>query len=601
MRKILLTVAAFALLISLLPAGHGFALQPEPLIKVKLINFLGNKTEISLKPNGDYLTNDPNFILQSGSTYLLKQVNEKLSLYKDGSFLNSFETFSVLPQKANSQLSINNRLYLGSFDFSIENKQFVRPVNSILMEDYLKGVVPIEMYPSLNIEALKTQAVAARTYALGYLNRGVIDDTISYQVYGGYNWTLTTTKAVDETKGQAAQVNGRLIDAVYSASNGGITESNANAWGSPAVPYLSIKNDTYDPKVGWDFSFRKTQIDLTSKDLSKSAEWWSATNETDVTITTNIKLWLSNNGYTSKDIKIVSISDFSLHSPGSGGRVSKGSITIDFLEKDKVDAAGNIVPQRVVFSNVNASTLRAMIGNRVMLSYLVDKIDADGNSVTVKGFGDGHGVGMSQWGAKYMADAGKTYEEILKFYYTGITLVNMYDATSQSVSAPTSQSDSPATTVPPSQSVSPATVAKTGWVKENGKWFYLKSGGVRTTGWLKDANKWYYLNKNGEMLTGWLKDANKWYYLNQSGAMLTGWQKVSGKWYYLQPSGAMATGWLMDKGTWYYLTSSGAMATGWITVSGKRYYLTANGVMVTNRQWISGKWYQFHASGYLIK
>ncbi|MFF2445871.1 SpoIID/LytB domain-containing protein [Neobacillus sp. NPDC058068] len=573
MRKILLTVVAFALLISFLPAGRGFALQPEPLVKVKLINFLGNKTEISLEPNGDYLTNDPNVNLQSGSTYLLRQVNGKLSLYKDGSFLNSFETFSVQPQKPNSQLSINNRLYLGSFDFFIENKQFVRPVNSVLMEDYLKGVVPIEMYPSWNIEALKTQAVAARTYALSYLNRDVIEDTISYQVYGGYNWTTNTTKAVDETKGQAAQFNGRLIDAVYSASNGGMTESNTNAWGSQAVPYLSVKKDSYDSKTVWDFSFRKTQIDLTSKDLSNSAAWWSTTNEADVTISTNIKLWLSNNGYTSKDIKIVSISDFSLHSPGSGGRVSKGSITIDYLAKDKVDEAGKLILQRVVFSNVNASTIRAMIGNRVMLSYLINKIDTNATVVTVRGSGDGHGVGMSQWGAKYMADAGKSYEEILKFYFTGITLVNMYEATSHSGSEPT--------TAPTSQSESPVTVVKTGWVKENGKWFYLKSGGVKTTGWLKDANKWYYLNKNGEMLTGW--------------------QKVSGKWYYLEPSGAMATGWLKDKEVWYYLTSSGAMATGWITVNGKRYFLTANGAMVTNKQWISGKWYLFHASGYFIK
>lgn len=137
MRKILLTVAAFTLFISLLPAVHSFALQPEPFVKVKLINFLGNKTEISLKPNGDYLTNDPNLNLQSGSTYLLKQVNGKLSLYKDGSLLNSYETFSVLPQKANSQLSINNRLYLGSFDFSIENKQFVR----LLLRDLVMVMV----------------------------------------------------------------------------------------------------------------------------------------------------------------------------------------------------------------------------------------------------------------------------------------------------------------------------------------------------------------------------------------------------------------------------------------------------------------------------
>ncbi|MGG3467101.1 SpoIID/LytB domain-containing protein [Neobacillus pocheonensis] len=179
----------------------------------------------------------------------------------------------------------------------MENNRYVRPINSVSMEDYLKGVVPIEMYPSWNIEALKTQAVAARTYAMSYTTRGVIDDTILYQVYGGYNWTANSTKAVDETEGQVAQFNGRLISAVYSASNGGRTETNTNAWGTALVPYLAIRQDPYDPKTVWSFTIHKTQIDLTSKDLAKASEWWSTTKEADLAITSNIKMWLTDNGY----------------------------------------------------------------------------------------------------------------------------------------------------------------------------------------------------------------------------------------------------------------------------------------------------------------
>ncbi|MGS2778672.1 SpoIID/LytB domain-containing protein [Robertmurraya sp. GLU-23] len=436
MKKYLLLLLIFAMIISLFPYNNVQALTSEPIVKVKLVNYLGNKSEITIKPNGDYITNDSNVVLKTGETYVLKLVNGKLSLYQNGSLLNSYDTFSAQAVQPRTALSINNRLYLGSFDFVIENNQYVRPINSVYMEDYLKGVVPLEMYPSWNLEALKTQAVAARTYAISYLSRGIINDTISYQVYGGYIWTPNTTKAVEDTKGQVLLSGGRLIDAVYSASNGGMTESNANAWGNIQVPYLTIKEDSFDPKTPWVFSFNKTQIDLTGKDLSKSSEWWTATKEADATIAYNLKMWLNNNGYANKDIKIVSISDFSLHNKGTGGRVSLGNITVDFLVKDMVDASGKLIPQRVSYKDVGVSRIRAMIGNRVMLSYLVDSVNTETAIVSVKGNGDGHGVGMSQWGAKYMGDAGKSYEEILKFYYTGVTITPTYAEIDKSV-APT--------------------------------------------------------------------------------------------------------------------------------------------------------------------
>lgn len=427
MKHVLLSIIVFILFISLLPNSRFQAQDTEPIVKVKLVNYLGNKSEITIKPNGDYLTSDENLILKSNETYILKQVNGNLSLYKNGNLLNSFQTFSVQPVESKSQLSINNRLYLGSFDFIVENNLYVRPINSVYMEDYLKGVVPIEMYPAWNIEALKTQAVAARTYAMSYLNRGIINDTISYQVYGGYVWTPNSTKAVDETKGQVLQYNGRLIDAVYSASNGGMTESNSNAWGNTAVPYLTIKEDNYDPKTVWSFSFHKTQIDLATKNLSKPSEWWTSTKEADPAIANNIKMWLNNNGYANKEIKIIAIPTFSLYDRGSGGRVKKGDITVDFIVKDLTDSTGKLIPQHISFSDVSASKLRAMVGNRTMLSYLIDEVNNDTKITLVKGRGDGHGVGMSQWGAKYMADAGKTYEEILKFYYTNISIAKLYN------------------------------------------------------------------------------------------------------------------------------------------------------------------------------
>lgn len=431
MKKPLLFLVSLAMFFSLFPYINANAVQAEPIVMVKLKNYLGNQTEISLKPTGDYETSDNNVVLKANNTYLLKQENGKLSIYKDGVLLNSYTSFSAKALDPLSLLSINNRLYLGSFDFVIENNQFVRPINSVHMEDYLKGVVPIEMYPSWNIEALKTQAIAARTYAMSCMNK-TIDDTISYQVYGGYVWTPNSTAAVDGTAGQVLQYNGRLISAVYSASNGGMTQSNSNVWGTTNVPYLPIKQDPYDPATRWSFSFNQTQIDVTGYDLSKYADWWTAAKEMDTAFTNNIKAWLNNNGYANKEIKITSIPVFALTGVDSGGRVTQGSITVNFLVKDLVDGDGSLIPQQISFPNTSASNIRSIIGNRTMLSYLVDSVTTSTDNkvtVTVQGRGDGHGVGMSQWGAKNMADAGKKADEILLFYYSGANIASMYATT----------------------------------------------------------------------------------------------------------------------------------------------------------------------------
>lgn len=122
---------------------------------------------------------------------------------------------------------------------------------------------------------------------------------------------------------------------------------------------------------------------------------------------------------------------------------------------------------------------------------------------------------------------------------------------------------------------------KSGWVKENNKWYYYADGIVKK-GWLKDNNVWYYLDaKTGVMKTGWVKDGNTWYFLKGSGAMATGWIKSGNYWYFLKSSGSMATGWIWDN-NWYYLKSDGAMKTGWLEDNSKWYYLNNSGAMMTN-------------------
>ncbi len=97
------------------------------------------------------------------------------------------------------------------------------------------------------------------------------------------------------------------------------------------------------------------------------------------------------------------------------------------------------------------------------------------------------------------------------------------------------------------------------------------------TGWVNDNGTWYYTNASGAMQTGWINDNGTWYYTNASGAMQIGWINDNGTWYYTNTSGAMQTGWINDNGIWYYTNASGAMQTGTIIDSGKMYTLNVNG------------------------
>lgn len=96
---------------------------------------------------------------------------------------------------------------------------------------------------------------------------------------------------------------------------------------------------------------------------------------------------------------------------------------------------------------------------------------------------------------------------------------------------------------------------KIGWAQEKGNWYYYDNGNIKT-GWLKDNNKYYYLNSLGIMQKGWIKDSGKDYYLDNSGVMQTGWKQSNGSWYYLNSDGSMASNTTVDG---YNLSANGAM------------------------------------------
>ncbi len=129
-------------------------------------------------------------------------------------------------------------------------------IKTIDLEEYLRGVVPSEMYSSWHLEALKSQAVAARTYAMKKIQDRKskefdVDDTTAFQAYREDRKATSTDKAVKLTKNQYLTYNGKIIDAVYSSSNGGKTYSAEERWGGK-INYLISQPDPYnkDKKTG---------------------------------------------------------------------------------------------------------------------------------------------------------------------------------------------------------------------------------------------------------------------------------------------------------------------------------------------------------------
>lgn len=143
------------------------------------------------------------------------------------------------------------------------------------------------------------------------------------------------------------------------------------------------------------------------------------------------------------------------------------------------------------------------------------------------------------------------------------------------------------------------------WVWSARGWSYRYADGTFPTNTSKTIDgQVYRFDADGYMRTGWVFDQGNWYYHSSSGAQATGWVLDGVSWYYLTPgTGQMATGWIKDGSHWYYLNpANGKMKTGWHYEDGSWYYLKpGSGQMATGRLWIGWKYYRFADNGTLIR
>lgn len=265
---------------------------------------------------------------------------------------------------------IGDRWYRGRV-LLIPSASGVTAVNFVDLESYLYSVLGGEMPTNWPLEALKSQAVAARSYALYRRSRSqsaeydVVSTTAS-QVYKGLEAEAPSTRtAVDATRNQVLTYGGQIIEAVFHSSSGGYTENVEDVWQQP-LPYLRAVQDY---------------------DAGAPVYQWSVS---------------------------IPMAEFAQRITGVG--------YLTAATPERTTPHGRVVSIRME----GDSGSRLLSGNEVRqalgLKSTLFSIDVAGDTVNISGRGFGHGLGLSQWGAHNMAQQGRNYQEILTHYYMGTTL-----------------------------------------------------------------------------------------------------------------------------------------------------------------------------------
>ena len=325
-----------------------------------------------------------------------------------------------------------NQTYYGGFEYRRVNGNDITVVNVVSMDDYIKGVIPYEMSPSWPIEALKAQALCAKSYAvtcIGKHNSQGFDlcNTTDCQVYYGTKTaTDNSDSAVEAVSGLYVLYNGEVAETYYHASSGGWTEDAKNIWGTD-IPYLKAVEDTYLTELR-PYSFSITLSEVTSILQGKGydvtnitdfyvSEYTSAGNVREITFVQSNGETLVFSGERARTC---------LNTSSSTKRINSHRYTVS---TDAQLYVNGTVPDKAIgqyyaiggdgsTSVLSGSQLYAVNGNKTTSQ--IDMSGSGSGQYVISGTGSGHNIGMSQCGARDMANQGFTYDQIIQFYFTGV-------------------------------------------------------------------------------------------------------------------------------------------------------------------------------------
>ncbi len=414
----------------------GFA-KGEPNIRVGILIRISSFTISS--PTGFSVYDSHGLVLDTKDSYTV-QFN---SGGKGVSFLSFGSNWiKVVPHEG--LLKVNKRIYRGYIEVYPSSQGGLDVVNILPLEAYLKGVIRMEISEKWPIDAIKAQAIIARTFALYNWNKHIKEGfnlcaTTHCQLYGGVTHeSPITNKAVDDTRGFILVYKGKPIDSVYHSASGGYTEDSEYVWGK-YIPYLrGVKSNFEHPTkdINWTFA-------IDSDTLRRKLYSWYKKDIGDVY---DIKIdTLSPHGRIYKLTVIGTMGTIKMKGTDFrfllGVRNLKSTMfTIEKVRRkkkitviEKIDEEPSLTEK---FQQKEDWTLEELVtllkedmNQEEKETKIVKKeIEVDSNKTffLFKGKGLGHGVGLSQWGAKALAEMGYNYKDILKYYYHNVKLIRLY-------------------------------------------------------------------------------------------------------------------------------------------------------------------------------
>ncbi|MBQ8189146.1 MAG: SpoIID/LytB domain-containing protein [Lachnospiraceae bacterium] len=352
--------------------------------------------------------------------------------------------------------------YRGNFEIAKTEKGLLL-INEVLLEEYLYSVVPSEMPASYPAEALKAQAVSARTYAYQrMLNSGLkeygahVDDSAAFQVYNNIKESETTTLAIRETQGQIAMIGDKLAESYYYSTSCGFG-TDISAWHSSSEDkygYLVSKHINRDAVNGSDTvgdirdeeTFRSYIMTANAADYESGEGWYRWSYDTNLNIERLNQNLQTRYEASPKSITVPLEGDYVSGKPPVFSQIIRMEVVkrgpggvMDELILEGPEGTVKVVGEhaiRSVLANDGNKVMRQNGTESAVSSLLpsafavVDvEVDTETNSIVsyhLTGGGYGHGIGMSQNGARSMALSGMSCEEILGFFYDSVTLQDMY-------------------------------------------------------------------------------------------------------------------------------------------------------------------------------
>ena len=393
------------------------------------LSSLGSPSRLDLTVVGNYSISTTGEFISSGSSLTVgfSSSTGAITLTHNGIKTNMGTSFSLRRHSASgtngikiSQARESNNPYPGDLTFkavSSGSGYTLYTIANIYIENYLYGVLPYEMGNSTNIEALKAQAVAARTYTVRMMqNRasGLYDvkDTTSDQVYRGTpSGNANCVAAVDATKGIVLMYGSSYITTYYSASNGGQTEIDRSGG---AYAYMKVKDDPFD----------YANPSSTVKKKTVYADLTSSSNPSGLIslLKTKAVSKLQSMGYsaTQGNTTLQTLKNVTAHTPkyASPSRLyTKMDFTFTAATKN---SAGSSATATVTVTCDIFDELESLLSMGIQsLDNELWSVSKSGSNFVLEARRYGHGMGMSQRGAMYMAKLGYTYDQILGFYYEG--------------------------------------------------------------------------------------------------------------------------------------------------------------------------------------